>query len=83
MGIYQQESVSILHEAADQVIDKYHLKGEILAAFMNGVYSLEYAFNLGLGEKRRIKDTFAHIITFDSIKLARTPLLELQSLLLK
>lgn len=83
MGIYQEESVAILHEAADQIISKYRLEGELLDSFVNGIYMLEYAFSRGLGERRAIEEQFKHILTFSSVSLARTALLDLQELLLK
>ena len=83
MGIYQEESVAILHEAADVVISRYNLKGDVLDSFVNGVYMLEYAFSRGLGERRAIEEQFRHILTFDSVSLARTALIDLQALLLK
>lgn len=82
MGIYQEESVAILHEAADRVISKYGLEGDMLDSFVNGVYMLEYAFNRGLGERQDIEKQFQHILTFESVSLARTALLDLQELLL-
>ncbi|QNI84532.1 hypothetical protein SynPROS71_00715 [Synechococcus sp. PROS-7-1] len=55
MGIYSEEYVAVLHEAADKVIDQHKLEGVSLEHFVNGIYMLEYAFRRGLGKKDDIK----------------------------
>ena len=83
MGIYSEEYVAVLHEAADSIIDKHKLKGAKLEHFVNGVYMLEYAFRRGLGKRDDIDKQFAHMASFESCSKAIDPLMDLKSALLK
>ena len=83
MGIYSEEYVAVLHEAADSIIDKHKLKGAKLDHFVNGVYMLEYAFRRGLGKRDDIHRQFEHMASFESCAKAIDPLMDLKSALLK
>lgn len=67
MGIYSEEYLAVLHEAADSIIDKHKLKGAKLEHFVNGVYMLEYAFRRWLGKRDDIDKQFAHMASLDSV----------------
>ena len=83
MGIYSEEYVAVLHEAADKVIDQHKLEGVSLEHFVNGIYMLEYAFRRGLGKKDYIDKQLDHMASFESCAAAIDPLMDLKTELLK
>ena len=73
MGIYSEEYVAVLHEAAYKVFDQHKLEGVSLEHFVNGIYMLEYAFRRGLGKKDYIDKQLDHMASFESCAAAIDP----------